>query len=254
MAGYGEGWRFRSEFRDPLQSADQCGRSLCRYTECSRGYQDEPPAYPVKRHTPDRSPDRGQRKGLTFFADDGRMFFAIPMANRTCIGTTDTRVDTPDTAVTDQDRDYILSNINARLNLPRPLMRSDIIAERCGVRPLVVPGESDAAMDFSPSLTQARGGDRPFEATNQHLRGEAGRTASTSGKRSADRFPGLGSCWREGRRAGTLDRGRERGRHSWRGPRRLALPVTGRSTPGNLWLNGYGDVTERKPGRCWMPS
>ena len=87
-------------------------------------------------------------KVLTFFADDGRMFFVIPMANRTCIGTTDTRVDTPDTAVTDQDRDYILSNINARLNLPRPLMRSDIIAERCGVRPLVVPGESDAAMDF----------------------------------------------------------------------------------------------------------
>ncbi len=85
---------------------------------------------------------------LTFFADDGRLFFAIPMANRTCIGTTDTRVDTPDTTVTDQDRDFILSNINARLNLPRPLMRSDILAERCGVRPLVVPGGSDVAMDF----------------------------------------------------------------------------------------------------------
>ncbi len=87
-------------------------------------------------------------KVLTFFADDGRMFFAIPMANRTCIGTTDTRVDSPDIAVTDEDRDYILSNINARLNLPRPLVRSDIIAERCGVRPLVVPEGSDAAMDF----------------------------------------------------------------------------------------------------------
>lgn len=87
-------------------------------------------------------------KVLTFFADDGRLFFAIPMANRTCIGTTDTWVDTPDTIVTDRDRDYILSNINARLNLPRPLMKSDIISERCGVRPLVVPGGSDAAMDF----------------------------------------------------------------------------------------------------------
>jgi len=86
-------------------------------------------------------------KVLTFFADDGRLFFAIPMANRTCIGTTDTRVHTHDTAVTDQDRDFILSNINARLNLPRPLMRSDIIAERCGVRPLVVATGADTDMD-----------------------------------------------------------------------------------------------------------
>ncbi len=87
-------------------------------------------------------------KVLAFFADDGRLFFAIPMANRTCIGTTDTRVDSPDTTVTDRDRDFILSNINARLNLPRPLSRSDIIAERCGVRPLVVPRGGDATMDF----------------------------------------------------------------------------------------------------------
>lgn len=87
-------------------------------------------------------------KVLAFFADDGRLFFAIPMANRTCIGTTDTRVDTPDTIVTDRDRDFILSNINSRLNLPQPLSRSDIIAERCGVRPLVLPKGSDDAMDF----------------------------------------------------------------------------------------------------------
>ena len=77
-----------------------------------------------------------------------RLFFAIPMANRTCIGTTDTRVDAPDTAVTDQDRMFVLSNINSRLKLPRPLTRADIIAERCGVRPLVVPKGSDVAMDF----------------------------------------------------------------------------------------------------------
>lgn len=85
---------------------------------------------------------------LAFFADDGRLFFAIPMANRTCIGTTDTRVDAADTAVTDQDRMFVLSNINSRLKLPRPLTRADIIAERCGVRPLVVPKGSDVAMDF----------------------------------------------------------------------------------------------------------
>ena len=73
---------------------------------------------------------------LAFFADDERLFFAIPMANRTCIGTTDTRVVDPLTTVTDEDRDFVLSNINARLDLATPLTRADVIAERCGVRPL----------------------------------------------------------------------------------------------------------------------
>lgn len=75
---------------------------------------------------------------LTFFADDGRLFFAIPMGVRTCIGTTDNRVDEPFTEVTDADRDFVLSNINKRLKLNKPLTREQIIAERCGVRPLVV--------------------------------------------------------------------------------------------------------------------
>lgn len=73
---------------------------------------------------------------LAFFADDERLFFAIPMANRTCIGTTDTRVEDPIVGVTDEDREFVLSNINARLDLSPPLTRNDIIAERCGVRPL----------------------------------------------------------------------------------------------------------------------
>jgi len=84
---------------------------------------------------------------LAFFADDERLFFAIPMANRTCIGTTDTRVADPLTEVSDEDRDFVLGNINARLDLPRPLTRDDIIAERCGVRPLAVPRSIDAAAD-----------------------------------------------------------------------------------------------------------
>ena len=84
---------------------------------------------------------------LAFFADDERLFFAIPMANRTCIGTTDTRVEDPVTEVTDADRDFVLSNINARLDLPRPLGRDDVIAERCGVRPLAVPKSADPTAD-----------------------------------------------------------------------------------------------------------
>jgi glycerol-3-phosphate dehydrogenase len=77
---------------------------------------------------------------LTFFADDGRLFFVIPMGPRTCIGTTDTRVDGVTSKATEEDRRFVLDNINKRLRLPAPLTERDVIAERCGVRPLVVKG------------------------------------------------------------------------------------------------------------------
>lgn len=80
------------------------------------------------------------RRILAFFASDGRLFFVMPMGPKTCIGTTDTRVDDPDAQVTNEDRDFVLANANELLNLPRPLTRADIIAERCGVRPLAVAG------------------------------------------------------------------------------------------------------------------
>jgi len=75
---------------------------------------------------------------LTFFADDGRLFFAIPMGRRTMVGTTDTRVSSPETEVSPEDRQFVLDNINKRLNLEKPLTEADIISERCGVRPLVI--------------------------------------------------------------------------------------------------------------------
>jgi glycerol-3-phosphate dehydrogenase len=85
---------------------------------------------------------------LTFFADDGRLFFAIPMGMRTCIGTTDTKVESPHTEVTDADRQFVLDNINKRLKLPQPLTKDDIIAERCGVRPLVIKGAHTGKVDW----------------------------------------------------------------------------------------------------------
>ena len=85
------------------------------------------------------------RRVLTFFASDGRLFFLIPMGPKTCIGTTDTQVDAPEVAVTDEDRDFVLSNVNALLDLPRPLTRDDVVAERVGVRPLAVSGEGGEA-------------------------------------------------------------------------------------------------------------
>ncbi|HEY6907721.1 MAG TPA: glycerol-3-phosphate dehydrogenase/oxidase [Myxococcales bacterium] len=80
------------------------------------------------------------KRVLTFFADDGRLFFVIPMRPKTCIGTTDTRVSRPEVEVTPEDRRFVLENINKRLRLSRPLTEADIVAERCGVRPLAVEG------------------------------------------------------------------------------------------------------------------
>ncbi len=80
---------------------------------------------------------------LTFFADDGRLFFVIPMGSKTCIGTTDTWVDRPEVSVTPEDRKFVLDNVNKRLTLERPLTEEDVIAERCGVRPLVVTGRRE---------------------------------------------------------------------------------------------------------------
>jgi alpha-glycerophosphate oxidase/glycerol-3-phosphate dehydrogenase len=84
-------------------------------------------------------------KVLAFFASDGRLFFVIPMGQKTCIGTTDDQVDDPKTHVTEADRKFILENANALLDLQAPLTEADIVSERCGVRPLAVKGgKSDA--------------------------------------------------------------------------------------------------------------
>jgi len=85
------------------------------------------------------------KRVLTFFASDGRLFFVIPMGPKTCIGTTDTQVESPEVAVTDADRDFILENANALLDLNPALTRESIIAERVGVRPLAIKGEGGVA-------------------------------------------------------------------------------------------------------------
>jgi len=87
-------------------------------------------------------------RALTFFADDGRLFFVLPMGSRTCIGTTDTPVDSPEVGVTAEDRRFVLENINKRLRLTRPLTEADVIAERCGVRPLVVDAAGAGGRDW----------------------------------------------------------------------------------------------------------
>ncbi|MEM6580802.1 MAG: FAD-dependent oxidoreductase [Pseudomonadota bacterium] len=85
------------------------------------------------------------KRVLAFFASDGRLFFVIPMGPKTCIGTTDSHVQDPGVGVTDEDRDFVLDNANALLDLDPPLTRDSIIAERVGVRPLAVKGEGEEA-------------------------------------------------------------------------------------------------------------
>lgn len=88
------------------------------------------------------------KRVLAFFDEDGRLFFSIPMGNRTCVGTTDTRTEDPHAAITDDDIDFVLDNINARLDMDKPLERADIIATRCGVRPLAVENTGGKDRDF----------------------------------------------------------------------------------------------------------
>lgn len=82
---------------------------------------------------------------LAFWDEEGRLFYVLPMGDRSVIGTTDTRVEDPHTEVNNHDRDFVLSQINRLLALPKPLTRNDIIAERSGVRPLVVKPNKTAA-------------------------------------------------------------------------------------------------------------
>ncbi|NHA70355.1 glycerol-3-phosphate dehydrogenase/oxidase, partial [Phycicoccus flavus] len=118
--------------------ADELGRDFGTRTEhrivCSKGIHLVVPRITTSRHD----------RVLAFFDDEQRLFYVIPMGRRSVIGTTDTRVDSPYTEVTEEDRDFLLEQINKRLDLARPLTREDVIAERCGVRPLVVPrGDGD---------------------------------------------------------------------------------------------------------------
>ena len=80
---------------------------------------------------------------LAFWDEEGRLFYVLPMGDRSMIGTTDTRVDDPHTQVDAADREFLLRQINAQLELDEPLTEADILADRSGVRPLVVESVSD---------------------------------------------------------------------------------------------------------------
>ncbi|MEZ5570435.1 MAG: glycerol-3-phosphate dehydrogenase/oxidase [Halioglobus sp.] len=105
------------------------------------------------------------KRVLAFFASDGRLFFLIPMGPKTCIGTTDTQVESPEVGVTDADRNFVLENANALLDINPPLTRASIIAERVGVRPLVIKG-ADGVADW---VQLSRKHEVEVDEARQHL-------------------------------------------------------------------------------------
>lgn len=121
-----------------------CGPWLDQHNEWSQQTTDHRHLFSKGSHLiVDRISD--EERVLAFFASDGRLFFVIPMGPKTCIGTTDIQVDKPESSVSDEERDFILQNANTLLNLPKPLTRQDIVAERCGVRPLAHKGGDGVA-------------------------------------------------------------------------------------------------------------
>ena len=75
---------------------------------------------------------------LAFWDEQGRLFYVLPMGDRSMVGTTDTRVDEPITSVTDEDIEFVLRQINAQMELQTPITKDQIVSARCGVRPLVI--------------------------------------------------------------------------------------------------------------------
>lgn len=80
---------------------------------------------------------------LAFWDEQGRLFYVLPMGDRSMVGTTDTRVSDPHTEVDQVDRDFVLKQINAQLEGDQ-ILASDIISERSGVRPLVIEKAAEA--------------------------------------------------------------------------------------------------------------
>ncbi len=80
---------------------------------------------------------------LAFWDEQGRLFYVLPMGDRSMIGTTDTRVQDPNTQVDEVDREFVLRQINNQLEGIH-ITADEIISERSGVRPLVIENASQA--------------------------------------------------------------------------------------------------------------
>ena len=107
---------------------------------------------------------------LSFFDEANRLFFVIPLGDKSCVGTTDTNVKKLPPHVSDKDRDFVLHNINHYLRLKKPLNKKDIIAERCGVRPLVIAKNSKKNSEPATTQTNAKNSQPSwFSLSRKHI-------------------------------------------------------------------------------------
>lgn len=107
---------------------------------------------------------------LTFFDDQDRLFFVIPLGPVSVIGTTDTPMNNPHAEVTQEDRNYVIDNINRRMCFDEPLTLADIISERCGVRPLAIAKEKPSIPAVeTASQTDAMAGKKWYALSRKHI-------------------------------------------------------------------------------------
>lgn len=105
-------------------------------------------------------------RGSEFYFEnnDGRLVLILPFFDRVMIGTTDTRIDNPDEAVTtDAEVDYLLAMVNKVFPSVR-LERSHIVFTFSGVRPLPYSeGDQTGQISRDHSIrTIARNSGRPY--------------------------------------------------------------------------------------------
>ena len=153
---------------------------------------------------------------LAFFDDTQRLFYVIPMGHRSVIGTTDTRIDTPFTHVTDEDREFLLGQINARLDLPRAadrrrrhrraLRRPPARGQGRGRRP------GGRRLDLAEPQARDRARHRPRASSPSSAASSP--TASTSARRSPSRSRRSASRSRRTCATGTASRPRRPARSS----------------------------------------
>lgn len=85
---------------------------------------------------------------LAFWDEQNRLFYVLPMGDRSMIGTTDNRVDSPETEANEIDIEFVLRQINAQLELEKPITKDEIVSARSGVRPLVIDGGQGDNQDW----------------------------------------------------------------------------------------------------------
>jgi glycerol-3-phosphate dehydrogenase len=98
---------------------------------------------------------------VAMFDDDSRPFFVIPLGDRSMVGTTDTRVDgeaVGDVAVTAEDREFLLAQVNRRLALERSLTSADVVAERAGADWLTLSRRHLVDADMARGVVTVLGG------------------------------------------------------------------------------------------------